>query len=395
MRNSFAAAAISLAFLLPFLSAANAQTHAEAAQPRHTPTQQDVQVAANQGAARRPTAATEGESDNVSRVNSWTVGVVGGQLEGSFIRFAAELAKALDDGENLRVLPIVSYGASDNVNDLLYLRGVDIAITNSDVFEEFKNNRNVGNIDKRINYISQMYVSEVHIFARSEIKTLQDLDGKTVSLGVKGAGQTITGPIIFERLGVKPNFIFGNSEAHAEKLKAGEIAAIVHNGGKPNPLFTKMKADPNVHFLSVPYSEKFADYYVPSTFDAKDYPNLLKEGETVETIGIPAVLAVYNWPKSSDRYRKVERFIQYYFNRFETLQKPPFHPKWKDINLAAKVPGWTRYSVAEEMLAKASASADGNTSDSTASIAKTGGAVSAEQQRLFEEFLESRKQKQN
>lgn len=397
MRNSLAAAAISIAFLLPDLSAANAQTSAEAGQPRHTPTQQDVQVAANQGApaARRSTAAGEGESDNVARVNSWTVGVVGGQLEGSFIRFAAELAKALDDGENLRVLPIVSYGASDNVNDLLYLRGVDIAITNSDVFEEFKNNRNVGNIDKRINYISQMYVSEVHIFARSEIKTLQDLDGKTVSLGVKGAGQTITGPIIFERLGIKPNFIFGNSEAHAEKLKAGEIAAIVHNGGKPNPLFTKMKADPNVHFLSVPYSEKFADYYVPSTFDAKDYPNLLKEGETVETIGIPAVLAVYNWPKSSDRYRKVERFIQYYFNRFETLQKPPFHPKWKDINLAAKVPGWTRYSVAEEMLAKASASADGNAHDSTASIAKTGGAVSAEQERLFQEFLESRKGKQN
>jgi hypothetical protein len=156
-----------------------------------------------------------------------------------------------------------------------------------------------------------------------------------------------------------------------------------------------MKADPNVHFLSVPYSEKFADYYVPSTFDAKDYPNLLKEGETVETIGIPAVLAVYNWPKSSDRYRKVERFIQYYFNRFETLQKPPFHPKWKDINLAAKVPGWTRYSVAEEMLAKASASADDGAHGSTASIAKTGGAVSAEQERLFEEFLESRKRKQN
>ncbi len=235
----------------------------------------------------------------------------------------------------------------------------------------------------------------MHIFARSEIKTLQDLDGKTVSLGVKGAGQTITGPVIFARLGIKPNFIFGNSEAHAEKLKAGEIAAIVHNGGKPNPLFTKMKADPNVHFLSVPYSEKFADYYVPSTFDSKDYPNLLKEGETVETLGIPAVLAVYNWPKSSDRYRKVERFIENYFNRFETLQKPPFHPKWKDINLAAKVPGWTRYSVAEEMLAKASASGDGSAQGSTASIAKTGGAVSAEQERLFQEFLESRKGKQN
>ena len=149
-----------------------------------------------------------GESENVSRINAWTVGVVGGLLEGSFLRFAAELGKALDDGENLRVLPIVSYGAVENVNDLLYLRGVDIAITNADVFSEFRKTKKPSNIEKRINYISSMYVSEVHVFARPEIKTLQDLEGKTVSLGKKGAGQTITGPIIFERLGIKVNFTF-------------------------------------------------------------------------------------------------------------------------------------------------------------------------------------------
>ena len=56
--------------------------------------------------------------------------------------------------------------------------------------------------------------------------------------------------------------------------------------------------------------------------------------------------------KGSDRFRKVERFVQYYFDRFETLRKPPYHPKWKEINLAAKVPGWSRYFVAEEMLGK-------------------------------------------
>ena len=29
---------------------------------------------------------------------------------------------------------------------------------------------------------------------------------------------------------------------------------------------------------------------------------------------------------------------------------PPRHPKWRDVNLAATVPGWTRWSVADEML---------------------------------------------
>jgi hypothetical protein len=72
---------------------------------------------------RVPTAAAAGEESKVSAVNDWTVGIAGGFFEGTFIRFAVELAKALDDGDNLRILPIVSYGGNENVNDLLYLKG--------------------------------------------------------------------------------------------------------------------------------------------------------------------------------------------------------------------------------------------------------------------------------
>ena len=89
---------------------------------------------------------------------------------------------------------------------------------------------------------------------------------------------------------------------------------------------------------------------MPSVFTAEDYPGYVKPGEKVETLGVQAVLAVYNWPRESDRFRRVSRFIDYYFERFENFHKPPYHPKWKSINLAAKVPGWTRYWVAEEKL---------------------------------------------
>ena len=121
-------------------------------------------------------------------------------MEGTFLRFAAELAKALDDADNLRVLPVVTFGAAENVSDLLYLKGIDIAITHADVFDEFRRNRKAANVDKRINYISQMYVGELHVFARHDIKSIKDLDGKKVGFHTKGAGPTITGPILFERL---------------------------------------------------------------------------------------------------------------------------------------------------------------------------------------------------
>jgi molybdopterin converting factor small subunit len=56
------------------------------------------------------------------RKNAWTVGIAGGLIDGTYMRFADELAKVLDDGDNLRILPMVSYGAASNLDDLLYLR---------------------------------------------------------------------------------------------------------------------------------------------------------------------------------------------------------------------------------------------------------------------------------
>src|SRR5688500_1802588 len=90
-------------------------------------------------------------------VNAWTVGLAGGLLEGTFIRYAADIAKVLDDGDNLRVIPLVTYGAVGNVNDLLYLRGVDAAITQADVLDHFKRELNIPRIDERVHYISPLY----------------------------------------------------------------------------------------------------------------------------------------------------------------------------------------------------------------------------------------------
>jgi TRAP-type uncharacterized transport system substrate-binding protein len=341
-----------------------------------------------QARAAAPTAATEGEQDSAARVNSWTVGVAGGLLEGTFIRFAAELGKALDDGENLRVLPIVTYGAAENINDLLYLKGVDIAITDADVFEEYKANHKYGNIEKRINYISEMYIAEFHVYVRPEIKSLKDLAGKKVGFNTKGSAANITGKIAFQRLGISIEPVFINNSIALEKMKTGELAALVHAVGKPNDLFKKESGENGFHFLSVDYSEKFSDYYVPSVINHNDYPNLIKPEETINTIGVPVVLAVYNWPQGSDRHRRVERFIKSYFERFEALRKPPFHPKWQEINLAAKVPGWTRYWVAENLLATTSSLPP---TGLPAAAATSGPVVDSAEQKLYQEFVEWKK----
>ena len=300
-----------------------------------------------------PSSALVGESEAVQRMNEWTVGLAGGLLEGTFIRFAAEIAKVLDDPPNLRVLPVVSNGAVGNVEDLLYLKGIDVAITQADVLDYFKRDGKNASIGDRVNYIIRFFLAEVHVYARPEIKRIEDLAGKNVSFNTVGSAANLTGGILFDRLGINAQRVYMNNSIALEKMRTGEISAIVHVVGKPNELLSKFNPEPGFHFLPVAYSDKFKDYYVPVELNHDDYPNLIAKGETVETIGVSTVLAVYNWPKDSDRYRRVARFIEQLFIKFDQFQKPPFQPKWKEINLTATVPGWKRYGVAEELLARA------------------------------------------
>src|SRR5690242_8692971 len=105
-------------------------------------------------------------SDIRKEMNAWTVGLAGGLLEGAPIRFATEIARVADDGDNLHVLPIVTRGPTENVESLLYLRGVDAALINADVLAEFKTV--VPNVQQKISFILNLFPSELHIFRSEE-----------------------------------------------------------------------------------------------------------------------------------------------------------------------------------------------------------------------------------
>ena len=147
------------------------------------------------------------------QMNAWTVGLAGGLLEGAPIRLAAEIARVVDDGPNMHVLPIVTRGATENLNSLLYLRGVDTAIINSDALEEYK--IQIPEIGRRIVYLLNLFPSELHIFVRPEIQNLQDLVGKKVNFNTLGTAAAYSGPLIFSRLGlnVEKTFIPASSRA--------------------------------------------------------------------------------------------------------------------------------------------------------------------------------------
>ena len=341
-----------------------------------------------------PVARRAVEVQAIEKLNAWTVGLAAGQLEGAPIRFASDMARVVDDGDNLHVLPIVTRGPAENVEALLYLRGVDVAIINSDALEQLK--VLVPNIQKRIAYILNLFPSELHVFVRPEIKSLDDLRGKKVNFNTPGTTAAYSGPLIFEQLKLPIDKTFIPHQVALEQMKTGQgdMAAVVFITTKPVEAFLRGKWDPGFKFLAVPLGD--SEFYLPSTLTASDYPLFIPQGQEIQTIAIPTILAAFNWPKGSDRYKRVVRLTDYLFNRLDKLQGPGFHPKWKDVNLAAKVPGLDRLPAAQEWL-------DGNAvaRQAAAPTVSSGGAVSApsnvlpatrEERQLYRDFLEWRRQ---
>ncbi len=350
----------------------------------------------NSGLPTPGTRAAEGLA--IEKLNSWTVGLAGGQLEGAPIRFATELARVVDDGDNLHVLPIVTRGPAANVKSLLYLKGVDAAIINTDSLDEFE--QLVPNIRQRITYILNLFPSELHIFVRPGINSLDDLKGKKVNFNTPGTTAAYSGPLIFQKLKLDVDKTFIPHQIALEQMRAGQgdIAAVVFLTSKPIDAFLRGKWGPGFKFLPVPFED--FDLYLPSTLTSSDYPGLIPEGQTVQTIAVPTILAAYNWPKGSDRYRRVARLTDYLFTRLGKLQQPGFHPAWRNVSLDAKVPGLSRFPEAQEWLdrnpaGKVAANPGGSgagQSEMPAGIRQTAPDNPAEQERLFQEFLQWKSQ---
>jgi TRAP-type uncharacterized transport system substrate-binding protein len=312
--------------------------------PALQPTNVGAQTQSVRPSQQRPPArATEKE-----KMNAWTVGLAGGLLEGAPIRLAAEIARVVDDGPNMHVLPIVTRGATENLNSLLYLRGIDAAIINSDALEEYK--VQVPEIRSRITYLLNLFPSELHIFVRPEIESLQDLAGKKVNFNTQGTAAAYSGPLILSRLGIDVEKTFIPHQVALEQMRKGEMAAVLFITSKPVDAFVRGRWEPGFKFLPVPYDSRFEDYYLPAGLEASEYPNLIKQGERVSTIAVPTVLVAFNWPAKSNRYQRVARFVEYLFSRIDRLQASGFDPKWQSINLAATVPGLARFSAAQEWL---------------------------------------------
>ena len=299
--------------------------------------------------ANQPAEAQAQAANSVRDIyrSGTVVTIMAGGSSSTDLAIAADLAEELDSDE-LRVLPIVGKGAMQSVKDVMFLRGVDMGITQANVLKHFAATGELGpNFQNEIVYVAKLFNEEIHVLARRDIPDIAALSGKSVSLGVEGSGGAITGRLLFEALGIDIEPLHLADADAIAKLKEGKIDAAVVIAGKPAPLTARLHGGDGLRLLSVPYPPALEDSYYPASLTHDDYPELIAEGESIDTVSVCAVLISFNWPQGGARYRRVAKFVDAFFRSFDVFLEAPHHPKWREVNFAATLEGWQRSSAAQ------------------------------------------------
>lgn len=328
----------------------------------------------------KPSLGTLGE-----RLNANTIALISGNPNATYLTIAYDLSDVLDDADDFRVLPVIGKGGGQNIRDVRFLKGIDLGITQSIILNGYRANNEIGNIDDKIDYITKLFNEEMHVVVRADsgITSLQQLDGKKVNFSDVGSGSQLSSRDIFQRLGVHPVEVnMGQGDA-VQKLKTGELAATILIAGKPTGLMSKLRASQGLRFLPVAFAKPLQADYLPAVLGHTDYPGMVEEGHDVNTIAVSAVLICFNWPGDSDRYRRIATFVDRFFPKLAELQKPPHHPKWRETNLAAVLPGWNRFPAATEWLKQ-----HGQAAPVLAASGGDASASEAQRDRLFQQFLD-------
>jgi len=334
--------------------------------------------------------------------NEYTAGLVSGAPHSTEFAIAQEIATTLATGQEtgphgevaLRVMPMVGNGGVRNILDVLTLAGADMAIAPVVLLDRLPEARKRGDILSKLVYIAPLFAEEFHLLARSDIASLTDLAGKTVNLGEEGSAGAVLGREMLNSLDVKISEVNLGLDAALDEMRKGRISATLVVSGKPVKLLTRYAPADGIHFLPLATSPALQQDYLPSTLGPWDYPNLIGIGERVNTIAIKSALFAYNWPTHSERFRLLELFVQTLFSRFSEFLGDAHHPKWREVNLGAPLPGWQRFRPAERWLRRQSTGEAAARSDFDRFIEQKPISNPAEREELFREFLRWRERKQ-
>jgi len=326
------------------------------------------------------------------QTNDIAVSIVVSGLSCTCARFAEDIRNVVNDlsPNGIRVLPVLGNGGLQNLNDVLFLKNIDMAVVDEDNLRLLQKKDPVlyANVEQRVQYITKLYNSEFQVLARNDIKSYDDLRDKKVNFNLKDSQTEVTADVVFNSLKIPVQRSNYDNDEAMKRLISGEISAMIILTGAPQVTFSKVKKEDGVHFLpldqeSLPNHDlhDLLANYLPAEVTHEHYPNLIAEGTSVRTIANRALLVVYSWPEDSARYKRVAKFVDAFFGKIDQFNTPSRHPKWREVNLSAEMPGWVRFKPAAQWLAAHQNQAVAAEVDSTSQS-------SPELRQAFEKFMQ-------
>jgi len=282
------------------------------------------------------------------RVNDNKVGVVFTHEE-LFHQLVHNMESELEHDTGLRIVPIMGKNHVQSVYDLLYLKGVDLALVRADAIEYVSRKGDYPIIKSLVHSVAKVSEEKIVIIAHKDYNTMRDLEGQVVGFGLPGSGEYVTSTIAFDVLGVVPDYIEVDNATAIEKLKSGELAAMVYLLREPDAVqlgndleaanaIKTLELGDDLHIMAIDESEELSEIYTPTSLTSADLSSVIDEGQSIPTYSVDAILAVYRWQQPSVRFDQTQRFVNALVDSIDGLQDDRYQPAWKRLNLEQPTP---------------------------------------------------------
>jgi TRAP transporter TAXI family solute receptor len=278
-------------------------------------------------------------------VDTFEKNIMTGGPKGTYIQIGRNIA-ALGEKCGLKLNVVESAGSLENFIGVRQRKNTQFGIVQSDVLEYLKtyeaNDPEIQQAVRGVRIMFPLYNEEVHLVARKEIASADDLAGKKVVVGEKDSGTFLTASLILDILRVeKAERIAASPADGLEKLLAGEVDAFFFVAGAPASLLATDRLDPEKFHLVKLDDEALRQTYTPASIAAGTYPFVKEE---TPLVAVKAVLMTYDYDRKRNAYHResckaVADFSNLIITNLDEL-KETGHPKWKTVDLTALPPGW-------------------------------------------------------
>ncbi|HWD21652.1 MAG TPA: TAXI family TRAP transporter solute-binding subunit [Burkholderiales bacterium] len=220
---------------------------------------------------------------------------------GSYYLYAGGLATYLSSKTpNIKATARTTRGSVENAR-LLDRKAMDLAFINASVLFEQKSGLNQFKDAKsdRLRGVALVDLAPTHVvtLASHNIRTLQDLRGKRVSIGAAGSGGANSALVVLNALGIRNDVRIQNLgfEESANNLRDGNLEAFMGGSALPMPAVMDLATTQNIQLLA--FEESFIRKLQASdpatevtVIPAKTYRGV---DQPVTTIGHPSTLVTH------------------------------------------------------------------------------------------------------